>query len=143
MVERSNDGKVVNLFCVVGLNAYKLTKYKDEDNSLIKYVQTIDIMKKNFKINCDKFENDNVKWLILSRRNSFWLRIGYSKKYDNPITFIKVLECIIHPKNPDFILIKRSYIENGYRPIKILYDEDVDLDFPDSVCIYLFHPGIY
>ena len=143
MVEmyQSINGKVINLFCVIGLNGNKITKYIEDDNSLIKYVKNIDIMKKKLSINCDKFENDNVKWLALSKKNNLWLRIGYSNKYENPITFVKLIECIQDHKNSDFILINKSYIENGYKPIKILNDDESDLEFPDKV--YINYLGIY
>ena len=133
MNERSSDNcKVIKMFCVVGLNENKLTKYKEEDNIQIKYLQNIDIVKKNIMINCDKIEKDNTKWLILSKKNNQWLRIGYSKKYDNPITFLKIIECILDPYDADYLLINRSYVDSGYRPIKV-NDYNKVKDFPEKV----------
>lgn len=54
--------KIIKNFCVIGLNETKITKYKDEDNIKTKFVQRIDIIRKNMKINVDKIENENVKW---------------------------------------------------------------------------------
>jgi hypothetical protein len=54
--------KIIKNFCVIGLNENKITKYKDEDNIKFKFVQRIDIIRKNMKINVDKIENENVKW---------------------------------------------------------------------------------
>ena len=131
--ENNNIGKIIKMFCVVGLNENKITKYRDEENVQMKFVQCVDIIKKNMKINCEKIENENVKWLILNKKTNFWLRIGYSRKYDNPITFLKIIECNIDPNNPNFLLIKKSYIDNGFRAINILFDEDKDNDYPEKV----------
>ena len=59
--------KIVKNFFVIGLsetNNAKI-KYKDEDNTALKFVQNIDIIKKNMMINVDKVGNENVKWYIL------------------------------------------------------------------------------
>jgi hypothetical protein len=58
---QNENGRVVKLFCAVGLNEQKLTKYIDEEEN-IKYVQNIDVLKKNMKLNLDKLEYDNEKW---------------------------------------------------------------------------------
>ena len=71
--------------------------------------------------------------LILSKKNNYWLRIGYSRKYDNPVTFLKVIECDFEPNNPNYLLIKKSHIENGFHPISILLEEEKDNDFPENV----------
>ena len=58
--------KIVKNFFVIGLsetNNAKI-KYKDEDNTALKFVQNIDIIKKNMMINVDKVGNENVKWYI-------------------------------------------------------------------------------
>ena len=58
--------KIVKNFFVIGLsetNNGKI-KYKDEDNTALKFVQNIDIIKKNMMINVDKVGNENVKWYI-------------------------------------------------------------------------------
>ena len=56
--------KIVKNFCVIGLSESNITKnkYRDEDNIPLRFVQNIDIIKKNMKINVDKVENENVKW---------------------------------------------------------------------------------
>ena len=55
------NGKLIKMFCVVGLDETKLTKY-NEDNSL-RFIQKIDIIKKKMKIDYLKFENTDEKWL--------------------------------------------------------------------------------
>lgn len=55
----SVNSRVVKLFCVVGLNENKITKYAEED---AKYVQKIDLIKKNIRVNIDKLEYENEKW---------------------------------------------------------------------------------
>ena len=71
--------------------------------------------------------------LILSRKNNFWLRIGYSRKYDNPVTFLKVIECDLDCNNSNNILIKKVHIENGFKPIHILLEDEKDNDYPEKV----------
>jgi hypothetical protein len=55
------DRKIIKLFCVVGLNENKLTRYK-EDETPSKYVQNIDIIQKNLNTQEKKFEQPNEKW---------------------------------------------------------------------------------
>jgi hypothetical protein len=56
-----DNGRVVKLFCTVGLNEHKITKYV-EDEVAVKYVQKMDIIKKNMRVNLDKLEYENEKW---------------------------------------------------------------------------------
>ena len=53
--------KLIKMFCVIGLEETKITKYREEDSQM-KFVQDIDIVKKNMKINVERVENDNEKW---------------------------------------------------------------------------------
>ncbi len=55
----NSDSRVIKNFCVVGLNENKITKYIEEEN---KYVQRMDIIKKNLRLNLDKVEYENEKW---------------------------------------------------------------------------------
>ena len=71
--------------------------------------------------------------LILSRKNNFWLRIWYNRKYDNPVTFLKIIECELDPNNSNFILIKKTYVESGFRPIHVILEEEKDLNCPEKV----------
>lgn len=58
--------KVVKKFAVIGLNETKLTKYTEQDQSKIRYVDNIDIVHKDMKIPVDKIEpNENEKWFII------------------------------------------------------------------------------
>lgn len=96
----SESRKIVKMFSVVGLNESKISKYREEDNTM-RFVQNIDIIKKNIKINSGKIEpNDNEKWyifinprLLLNKNDSYWMRIEYSKKYECPVTSLRVIEC--------------------------------------------------
>jgi hypothetical protein len=57
----SEDGRVIKLFCVVGLNDNKLVKFFDDD-LINRYVQKIDIVKKNMRVNLDKLDYESEKW---------------------------------------------------------------------------------
>jgi hypothetical protein len=56
----SETGRVVKIFCSVGLNDAKITKYVEGE---VKYVQRVDIIKRK-RINTDKEEiiYDKEKW---------------------------------------------------------------------------------
>jgi hypothetical protein len=59
----SESGRVVKLFCTVGLNEAKITKYVEGE---FKFVQRVDIIKRK-RNNTDKEEitYDKEKWYIL------------------------------------------------------------------------------
>ncbi len=56
-----DNGRVVKLFCVVGLNEHKIIKYV-EDEIPIRYVHKMDIIKKNMRVNLEKLDYENEKW---------------------------------------------------------------------------------
>lgn len=58
-IENDDSNRVVKLFCVVGLNEGKITKYVEEE---VKYVQRMDIVRKNLRVNLEKLEYENEKW---------------------------------------------------------------------------------
>jgi hypothetical protein len=60
-VYQNDNGRVIKLFCVVGLNEAKLTKHADEEEKTI-YIQKIDVIAKNMGNKSDKLEYDNEKW---------------------------------------------------------------------------------
>jgi hypothetical protein len=53
--------KILKTFCVVGLNESKITRYK-EDDTIHRFVQNVDIIQKNMKVNLQKLEYENEKW---------------------------------------------------------------------------------
>lgn len=59
----SDNGRVIKLFCTVGLNEQKITRYVDDETG-VKYVQKMDIIKKNMRVNLDKLEYENEKWYV-------------------------------------------------------------------------------
>ncbi len=58
---QNDSGRVVKLFCVVGLNEGNLTKYIDEEEN-IRYVQNVDVIRKDMGTNVDILEYDDEKW---------------------------------------------------------------------------------
>ncbi len=40
--------------------------------------------------------------LLVNKSTNHWLRVEYSKKYESPITFIKVVEC--EYESPEFLV---------------------------------------
>ena len=55
------DKKIMQMFAVVGLKEGTVTKYDEKDNH-VRYVQNIDIVKKNIVINIKQYEKENEKW---------------------------------------------------------------------------------
>lgn len=53
--------KLLKMFCVIGLDETKITKYRDED-SHIRFIKDLDIIRKKMKINVERVENVNEKW---------------------------------------------------------------------------------
>jgi hypothetical protein len=102
------DRKVIKTFCVVGLDEKKITKYREEDNAN-RFVQNIDIVQKDMKLNMDELRpNETEKWSILNKSSNFWLRVQYSKVYSEPITGIKVIEC--EYESPEFLVLIKVLI---------------------------------
>ena len=62
-ISSSSDSRVIKLFCVVGLNEHKITKYVEDDTS-IRYIQKIDIIQKKLRVNLDQLDYKNEKWYI-------------------------------------------------------------------------------
>ena len=53
--------KLIKMFCVIGLDETKITKYNAEE-IYVRFVQDIDIIKKQMKISGQGVENENEKW---------------------------------------------------------------------------------
>ncbi len=58
-MEKTISERVIKSLCVVGLNENKITKYLEEE---CKYVQRMDIIKKNIRVNLEKLEYETEKW---------------------------------------------------------------------------------
>ena len=86
-----DPGRIIQSFCIVGLNETKITKY-DEDLKPPTFIQKIDIIKKNLLLTRNIYEpRQNEKWHSISKE--FWLRVEFNQTYEKPITGIKVIEC--------------------------------------------------
>lgn len=57
----TDSRKIVKMFCVVGLNEGKIIKYKDEEVAP-RFVQNVDIIQKNMRVNLPKIDYENEKW---------------------------------------------------------------------------------
>ncbi len=55
------DGRIIKMFCVVGLDENKITNYSEDDVNT-RYVQKIDVVRKNMRINLEKLDYENEKW---------------------------------------------------------------------------------
>lgn len=101
-LNQKENGKIIKSFCVVGLNEAKLSKYNETDTP--PFVQNIDILQKTIKVNMDKIEMENEKWIRIIKTSNCWLRIQYSLSYHEPITDFKIVECEYSTESPDFLV---------------------------------------
>ena len=56
--------KLMKMFCVIGLDETKVTKYLEEENK-VRFVQDLDIVKKKKTIDKETILKENEKWLNL------------------------------------------------------------------------------
>ena len=118
MKELDKNKKIFSSFYIVGCNFSNLQKYLEEDNkeSPSKFIQNIDLLITDFYQNENIIKKKDEKWLKLIKESNTWFRIKYSKKYDSPITELKIVECNHDGKN---ILFPKKFFDKGFRPIVI------------------------
>ena len=117
-LSQNDTGKIIKSFCVVGLNESKLTKYNEVDSH--PFVQNIDILQKTLKVNMDKIEKENEKWIKIIKTTNCWLRIQYSTSYHEPITDFKIVECEYSTESPDYLVI---YLYNKFFSNKVSFQK--------------------
>ena len=84
ILTKEENGKIINSFCVVGLDENKLTKYVEEKE--YPYIQNIDAVQILNNTNFIPKNNENEEWILLNKSLNCYLRIQYSKYYNMPIT---------------------------------------------------------
>ncbi len=113
ILTKEENGKIINSFCVVGLDENKLTKYVEEKE--YPYIQNIDAVQISNNSNFIPKNNENEEWILLNKSLNCYLRIQYSKFYNMPITKFRIIECISH--SDQYILLPKKFIQKEYRPI--------------------------
>ena len=114
ILTKQENGKIINSFCVVGLDENKMLKFTEEKK--YPFIQNIDAVqiKNNSQINPKNKENE--QWILLNQSMKCYLRIQYSKEYNNPITRFRIIECLTDPD--ESILLPKKFIDEDYRPIE-------------------------
>ena len=122
--------KIIKSFCVIGLNPDQLNNYYDDEkpNS---YVQNIDLLVKKMPTtkNILTFGKEKEeKWYRVMKDSDTWLRVKYTKRYDNPITDFKIMGCK-YDDSENYLLIDKKYIkDNNYYPIRVTKINDNNED---------------
>ena len=107
-------GKIINSFCVVGLDENKLTKYVEEKE--YPYIQNIDAVQQTHGKDERSIKNsENEEWILINKSMNCYLRIQYTNEYKDPITEFKIVEC--EYESTDYLLLSKKYYDQNYRPI--------------------------
>ena len=101
-----DPGRIIQSFCIVGLNENKITRY-DEEYKKPSFIQKIDIVKKSILISRNIYEpKTNEKWHSINKEH--WLRVEFNTVYERPITAIKVIECDY--ESPEYLVCFFKFI---------------------------------
>ena len=119
--KNDNEEKIIKSFFVVGLDELKLQKYNDEIS--LRYIQNVDILTIKLSTKNDRYDRKSEKWLRVSKNSNTWFRIQYTDKYSDPITELKIGECLYEPENDNYLLLPKKYYDLGYKPISIFFFE--------------------
>ena len=118
--KNDKEDKIIKSFFVAGLNEFKLQKYNEEIN--LRYIQNVDLLNIKLPTKNDRYDRKNEKWLCLSKNTNSWLRIQYTDKYNEPITELKMAECLYKPENNNnYLFLQKKYFDLGYMPISVSF----------------------
>ena len=84
--------KIINSFCVVGLNNDQLHYYSDKDKPQL-YIQNIDVLVAKISTKKNFYKRGKETWYRVMENSDTWFRIQYTEEYNNPITDFKIIGC--------------------------------------------------